>query len=432
MIAARAERVTYTYPGGTEPALRDVSFACLEGELVVLAGPSGGGKTTLLRALAGLVPQFHGGRLEGRVSRRGFAGIAFQDAEAQGVYRDVVRDVAFGLENRAWPRHAIRPAALDALDTVGARHLAGRTLDAISGGELQRVALAGVLAPRPSLLLLDEPTSQLDDEAADRLVAVLRDLASQGVAVVVAEHRVDRFAAVAGRIIGVENGAIDAYRPVRVPAAAVTEPGPALLETVALTARRGTGGVENAALTLRAGEVVALHGANGAGKTTLLRVLAGLDRPLTGAVHHHGVDVTSHPAEQRHPAIALVPQDPGRYLLRSTVADEVGSAETLVLLGLSEVAGRHPFDLSAGQRERVALAAAMARDPEVLLLDEPTRGMDPARRVELAGLLRARATRGGAVLVATHDRSFAAACGARALELRDRRLVSGRVRVHVA
>jgi energy-coupling factor transport system ATP-binding protein len=422
VIAARLERVTYAYPEAAAPSLDDVSMVALEGELVVLAGPSGGGKTTLLRAIAGLVPAFHGGRLAGRVTCNGTTGIAFQDPEAQGVYRDVVRDVAFGLENRAWPRHAIVPAALDALAAVRAGHLAGRTLDTVSGGELQRVALAGVLAPRPSLLLLDEPTSQLDDEAAAAVVALLRDLAATGVAVVVAEHRVDRFAGVAHRIAGVDGGRLTDYVPPVTRAATPTVAGPALLVADGVTVERGEGGVIDASLTIGRGEIVALHGTNGAGKTTLLRALAGLDDVQAGSILLDGVDVTTWPAERRHPGIALVPQDPGRYLLRSTVAEEVGSAEPLAALGLAGFGDRHPLDLSAGQRERVAIAAALAYDPAVLMLDEPTRGMDAGRRAELATVLRARAADGHAVLVATHDAVFAAACGARRLVLRDRRL----------
>jgi energy-coupling factor transport system ATP-binding protein len=422
VIAARAERVTYSYPDAAGPALRDASLVVLEGELIVLAGPSGGGKTTLLRALAGLVPTFHGGRLAGRVTRSGVAGIAFQDPEAQGIYRDVVRDVAFGLENRAWPRHAILPAAHAALESVHAGHLAGRTLDTLSGGELQRVALAAVLAPRPSLLLLDEPTAQLDDAAAAGVVALLGELAAEGVAIVVAEHRVDRFAAAAGRVLGVANGVLGEAEPFTVAPAPRLVPGGELLTATGLTALRGDGGVEDASLAVAAGEIVALHGANGAGKTTLLRVLAGLDPAGAGEISLAGRDVTRLPAERRHPAIALVPQDPGRYLLRSRVADEVGSPAALADLGIEGLANRHPFDLSAGQRERVAIAAALARDPRVLLLDEPTRGMDPGRRAELARLLRRRAEAGCGALLATHDAAFAAACGARRLELRDRRL----------
>jgi energy-coupling factor transport system ATP-binding protein len=422
VIAARLERVTYAYPEAPGPSLRDVSTVILEGELVVLAGPSGGGKTTLLRAIAGLVPAFHGGRLAGRVTCNGVTGIAFQDPEAQGVYRDVVRDVAFGLENRAWPRHTIVPAALDALTAVRAEHLAGRTLDTLSGGELQRVALAGVLAPRPSLLLLDEPTSQLDDDGAAAIVRLLHDLAATGVAVVVAEHRVDRFAAVAQRIAGLEDGQLTDYVPPVTHAAPPTVAGSPLLVAEGVTAERGDGGVSDTALTLGRGEIVALHGANGAGKTTLLRALAGLDAVQAGSILLDGVDVTAWPAEQRHPGIALVPQDPGRYLLRSTVAEEVGSAAPLSALGLDGLGDRHPLDLSVGQRERVAIAAALAYDPAVLMLDEPTRGMDAGRRGELAAVLRGRAADGHAVLVATHDAGFAAACGARRLVLRDRRL----------
>ena len=178
-------------------------------------------------------------------------------------------------------------------------------------------------------------------------------------------------------------------------------------------------------LEVRAGAVVALHGANGSGKTTLLRLLAGLDQPRAGTVELHGRDVTAEPAEERYPALALVPQDPGRLpaVRQRARRGGVGCAATAPSRRSwrrstsPRSRDRHPRDLSAGERERVAIAAALAADPDVLLLDEPTRGMDPARRAALARLIRARAATGRAIVLATHDRRFAAACGAEVHEL---------------
>jgi energy-coupling factor transporter ATP-binding protein EcfA2 len=191
--------------------------------------------------------------------------------------------------------------------------------------------------------------------------------------------------------------------------------------------------LRGASLELRAGQVVTLRGPNGGGKTTLLRVLAGLHRPAAGRVVLAGRDVTATPAERRFPELGLVGQDPGRHLLTERVDDEVAFAvrrlglggrerrarvdETLEALDLGGLAGRHPLDLSAGERERVALGAILAARPGVIALDEPTRGMDPARKAALAALLRARAGEGAAVVVATHDAGFARAAGDVALEL---------------
>ena len=438
MIAA-AEHLTYRYPGRSGDVLSDVALELRRGEVVVLAGPSGGGKTTLLRAFAGLVPHFHGGRFAGHVHVDGLdtrtaapaavarrAGIAFQDPEAQVVYRSVLRDVAFGLANHGVAPGALAPRSRAALRRVAALELADRTVDTLSGGELQRVALAGVLAPAPPVLLLDEPTAQLDDAGAATFLALVRSLADEGTAVLIAEHRRDRVDPIADRVIDVGGEARADLRPE--PAAVCT--GDAVLAVRGLAGGRGgrqvLTGVE---LAVRAGDVCAIHGPNGSGKSTLVRLLAGLDRPATGTIELCGRDVTALAAEERYPELALVPQDPGRFLLCDTVAAEVRSGarrsaagEALAALGLDALADRHPRDLSAGERERVAIAAALAADPAVLVLDEPTRGMDPVRRAGLARLLRARAAAGRAVVLTTHDRRFAAACGAVAHELRDGRL----------
>jgi energy-coupling factor transport system ATP-binding protein len=437
-VIASADRLSYRYPDAAGDVLDRVGLELRRGEIVLLAGPSGGGKTTLLRAFAGLVPHFHGGRFAGHVHVGGLdtrtaapaavarlAGIAFQDPEAQVVYRAVLRDVAFGLSNHGVPAGELTPRSHRALDRVGALALADRTVDTLSGGELQRVALAGVLAPEPPVLLLDEPTAQLDDEAAAAFLLLVRSLADAGTAVLIAEHRRDRADRIADRVVEVGGDASEDLQP--------EKPGPVgevLLAAHGLDGGRGSSRVLHGAdLEVRAGAVVALHGANGTGKTTLLRLLAGLDQPRAGTIELRGQDVTALPAEDRYPGLALVPQDPGRFLLCDTVRAEVASGaphgaidDVLAALDIAALASRHPRDLSAGERERVAIAAALAADPAVLLLDEPTRGMDPARRAALARLIRARAATGRAIVVATHDRRFAAACGGAVHELADGRL----------
>jgi energy-coupling factor transport system ATP-binding protein len=432
----RAERVRYRYAGATRDVLCDASLAVEAGEIVLLAGASGSGKSTFLRALCGLVPHFHGGSFGGRVVVDGLdtraarpaetcarAGILFQEAETQSVFADVTRDVAFGLRTRGAPAAAISDAARRALDAVGAGALAGRRVDALSGGERQRVALAGVLAPAPAVLLLDEPTSQLDEAGAEALAATLRALAATGVAIVAAEHRVDRLAHVATRILAVADGGVRAYAPpAPLEPATPNAAGRAVLVARGLVASRGGREVlRSLDLAVHAGTVVAVHGPNGAGKSTLLRLLAGLDAPGAGTIELDGAGVTGLPAERRFPALATVVQDPGRHLLCERVVDEVARglpadaaprvARALRDLDLDGFGERHPRDLSVGERERVALAAALAAGPRVLLLDEPTRGVDPARRAALAALLRRHAAAGGAAVVATHDAAFAgAAC----------------------
>jgi len=431
---ARVAGLRVAYGRRGPEALGGLDLEVGAGEVVLLEGPSGAGKTTLLRALAGLTAEFHGGRAGGVVevcghdALRGGAGavagsaaLAFQDPEAQAVMARVGRDVAFGPENLGLPRDEIARRVAWALGRAEAAHLAPRPVHALSGGERQRAALAAVLAMRPRLLLLDEPTSQLDEASAAAVLARVRALADDhGWAVVLAEHRADRARPHADRVLALPGPPAP---PAPAPPPGGTAPGPVRARLEGL--RAGHGGrpvLSGVALDLHAGTVTALTGPNGSGKTTLLRVLAGLHRPDAGRVVLDGDDVTALPAELRVPRVALVPQAPGRHLLCERVDDEVALGlrlaevparerrrrvdATLAQHGLLHLAARHPLDLSVGERERVAIAAAAVLRPGVLALDEPTRGVDPGARHRLGALLRAHARDGHAVVVATHDPGF--------------------------
>ena len=480
MTVLALERVTYTYPGTPHPALRDVSLTVEPGEFVVLAGLSASGKSTLLRAACGLVPHFHGGVFGGRAVVGGLdtrehapaalaaiAGTLFQDPETQVVLGTVRHELAFPLENRGERPAAVARGVEEVALALGIEALLDRSTSELSGGELQRVALGAALAGRPRLVLLDEPTSQLDPVAGDELVWLLRRLNEEwGTAVLLSEHRLERCLGHADRVIALHDGAIacDAspraflewaaeHSPaLQTPAARLFEraglrPPPSgvkearatlrahgLLEEAPVASDRGSlprprrrdpfavrargvwcelsGGrsvLRDVDLALAPGEKVALMGRNGAGKSTLLRHLGGLQAPTRGRVEAAG-------------RVALLLQNPNDYLLHETVREEASLA-ALERVGLEKLVDRHPHDLSGGERQRLALAVVLdgGEPPAAVLLDEPTRGMDRAAKGDLAARLRAL---DAAVLVATHDAEFAAAVAKRVVLLADGRPIA--------
>jgi energy-coupling factor transport system ATP-binding protein len=476
------ERVTYSYPDAGAPALRDIDLCVAPGEFVVLAGGSGSGKSTLLRAASGLVPHFHGGEFTGRLASGGLdtrrnepaqiaavAGTLFQDPETQVVMGTVRAELAFPLENQGLGAAAVARGVEEAALALGIASLLDRSTHALSGGELQRVALGAALAGRPRLALLDEPTAQLDPVAGDELLGVLRRLNEEwGTAVILAEHRLERCLSAADRVVALRDGAIacdadprgfldwaaehapelqtpgarlfslagrrplpvsvkDARRTLAAGDAGRLDPEmrgdsarevrrrrrrgqrvePALaFSSVWLEHKGGATVLRGVDLAVAPGERVALMGRNGAGKSTVLRLAAGLVDPTRGKV-------------QRGGRVALLLQNPGDYTLRDRVGDELPAA-ALAAAGLQGLADRHPRDLSGGERQRLALAIVLHGErPAVVCLDEPTRGMDRGHKDALARLLEELAGSGTAVIVATHDAEFAAAFAGRTVLLGD-------------
>jgi energy-coupling factor transport system ATP-binding protein len=483
--ALAVEGLTYTYGQSAQAALLDVSLEVAPGEFVVLAGRSASGKSTLLRAACGLVPHFHGGVIEGRVTVAGLdaieagpgelaaaVGYVAQDPETQVVSTTVAAEIELPLEMRGDAAGDRARAVEEVALALAIPHLLERAVDTLSGGELQRVALAAALVTRPRLVLLDEPTSQLDPVSGDELVWLLRRLNEEwGVAVVLAEHRLERCLAAADRVVAVDSGRIgfdgepreflgwtrsedptlttpaarlfsmagieplpvgvrDARRTLDARAFAVLgtperpqvsnrSKGQHALEAKGLWVELDDGegprdvlrGID---LAIAPGERVALMGRNGAGKSTLLRAAAGLIGPVAGRV-----------AAER---MALLTQNPSDYLVRERVGDELPGLEgrdALRAVGLEHAIDADPRDLSGGERQRLALAIALAGRldgdgvPGLVALDEPTRGMDRGRKDDLISLLDCLTAGGAAVLIATHDVEFAAEFAARVVLLGD-------------
>jgi energy-coupling factor transporter ATP-binding protein EcfA2 len=428
---ARVDGLSFAYPGAP-CALDGVSLELEPGEVVALIGPSGSGKSTLLRALAGLVPHFHGGRFSGRVvvaghdtretrpaELAGTVATVFQDPEDQVVMSIVANEVAFGLENLGVPAAEIWPRAERALASVDALHLWGRRTVELSGGELQRVCLASALALEPQLLLLDEPTSQLDEESTGLFLAAVAQL---GATVVFSDHRIPRALELATRVVFLDGGRVlldatptearawlGAERPrwTRACVDSTQTPQRELVlraRGISFAFREAVPVLAGVDLDVRRGEIVALEGPNGSGKTTLARIVCGLLEPREGTVELSG-------------RAGYLAQDPGRYLVAETALAEVALAvkrdeqrafAALDEADLSWAAGRHPRDLSSGERERLALSAVAVTEPDLLVLDEPTRGLDPDRKAALVARLEAYAAAGRGVLVATHDADFPA------------------------
>ncbi len=484
------DHVTFRFPGRPNPALDDVDLAIEPGEFVLLAGPSAGGKSTLLRACNGLIPQFHGGTLAGKVSVFGkdptrtpardmarVAGLVFQEPESQGIADTVEDEIAFGMEQQGVPRAEMQRRIDRLASALELGHLRQRRLATLSGGERQRAAMAAVLALEPRLLLLDEPTSQLDPEAAGAVLdAVDRLRKDRDLTVAVAEHRLERLLPVVGRVVEVREGQVTAMTPgeaartlenapaacrlgtalgvspaprsvaeaqewlrthtpspYRIDHRADASPGEVVIATNDVRVTYGTNEVlRGIDIEVRSGEVVALIGANGSGKTTLFRAITGLVAANAGSVWLAGSLAPKGVAERTRIA-GMVPQDPATALYRDSVREELhdglrlrklpsGPAnvdQVLARWRLQELADRNPRDLSVGQQQRVAIAAMLVHEPKAWLLDEPTRGADYGTRRWLAEQFRAHAAHGGTVVVSTHDIESAAWWATRVVALKD-------------
>lgn len=435
----------YDAPNGRR-LLHAIDLRVEPGEWLVLAGGNGAGKSTLCRLLAGLTPRVTGGFLSGSATLAGHDLRNAPDAAlgaAVGVVLDLARqpalgatvweEIAFGMVCRALPREQIQAATLELAAELGLSELLCAAPGALSGGERLRVAIAAALAPGVQALVLDEPLAFLDPAAMSQVLALLAARRRRGLAIIMAEHRLEALHGYATRLVTLKDGQIVADGPFAAPqaiaplaplGASQPRPGPPALEWRAICAELGGRPVlAGVSASVASGQALALCGPNGAGKTTLLRLAKGLAKPSAGHVLAQGRDITASPPWERAATLALVPQHPGRLLHQSTVAAELelglqaqGSSDPawvgaiIERCAIGHLLTRPPQRLSAGEQRRVALAALLAPRPKALLLDEPTAGLDTASRQALAALLRWYCAQGGAIALATHEPAWAAAC----------------------
>ena len=493
------DAVSITYPEAKLPAIRGVSLHIPEGELCLVVGRTGVGKSTLLGAINGLVPHFTGGVLAGRVTVAGLdtrthpprelagvVGVVMQDPVNGFVTDTVEEELAYGMEQHAVPAAVMRKRVEETLDLLGISDLRRRAVRSLSGGQQQRVAIGSVLTSHPRVLVLDEPTSALDPAAAEDVLAALTRLVHDlGVTVVLAEHRLERVIEYADMVVVVDpGGSVSCGTPsdmmrlsdvappvVRLGQVAGWDPlplsvrdarrlsgdlrellehrspGPVVashqprraLQARRLTVRYGdVVAVSDVDLDLHAGQVLALMGRNGSGKTSLLWALQGSGVRHSGSValERDGADPARLAPSEARTRVGLVPQSPGDLLYLSTVAAECALADgesnqdhgacrailDKIVPNISDDA--HPRDLSEGQRLALALAVQLCPRPAIIMLDEPTRGLDEAAKIRFAGVIKELADDGRAIVVATHDVEFVANVADRVVVLADGEIVA--------
>lgn len=480
--------VTVSYdPADTSAVLKNVSVCVEEGEILLVIGRTGTGKTTLLNTMTGAMPHTTGGMLHGTVrvvgrDTRDFpprmladaVGVVGQDPQASFVTDTVEEELAYGMEQMGIAPEVMRMRVEETLDLLGIAELRDMPLRELSGGEQQRVALGAVLTARPSLIVMDEPTSALDPNGAEDVLATVTRLAHDvGVTVVIAEHRIERVLQYVDRVAHVNaDGTVQVGSPEQIMATSDVAPPVVKLgrwagwsplplsvrdaRRVGVSLRRqlhtlpgatspsskqdesqrkevlrasdvvvdfpGIRAVDGVSAAFHAGEITALMGRNGCGKSSLLWALQGTGKRTAGQVQVLGLNGVTDPAalspSKRRQLVGLVPQTPMDLLCESSVGAELrgsGAREVLDRLAPGIPDDMHPRDLSEGQRLSVALAVQLAASPCIMLFDEPTRGLDYSAKAELGEHIEQLRNLGHAVVVATHDVEFAAACADRAL-----------------
>lgn len=488
MELLQIKNLTFTYRGCNGKALDSIELSIEKGSVNLVIGPSGCGKSTLLRLIADSTGTY--GEQTGSIifSGKGAAkgtlpiGLVAQMPDEQIVTDTVKSELSFGLENLGVPQDEIGIRVAEAANYFGIQELYNKTVDELSGGQKQLLNLAAVTVLQPELLLLDEPTAQLDPISAAAFISTVMRLNSElGITVIISEHNTEEILQYADTVTALDHGKalffgsardacmalsdssafvgfptsakvwkalgkagacpisvkecrqyiLNGFQPrknieVKKKSTAVTEAAVELKHIRFRYEKNGNDILADTSLSVRRGEIFSVLGGNGSGKTTLLNVIAGLERPYSGMLKINGKAMASYKGNSlyRH-CIAMLPQDPNTLFLKETVADELHSfADTvgitddekditvervIQLLEVKELLNRHPYDLSGGEKQKCAFAKLLLSDPQIFLLDEPTKGMDALCKGNLHDIISMLKSNGKTVVLVTHDIEFAAA-----------------------
>lgn len=462
--------LSYTYPVGTRPALREITLSIDSGELVLITGPTAAGKTTLCYALSGILHHELGGTLSGFLSLKNkpigdYSGIAelnrhismvFDDADAQLIFTSVEEELASGLETRMDSKQEIEDRVKEVMEICGISHLKERPPYALSGGQKQRVALAAALAMDTEVIILDEPTSELDVMATGRIIEILQDLKSKGKTIIIVDHSLEGYRNVADRVIVMgegmikQEGTFDEIYPEQqgLMRALYTDPdlipyqhpenSSEIVKIDSLFKKYGDiEALSGVSLTLYEGEFIAILGENGSGKTTLVKHLNGLLRPDRGLITVCSLDAATVPVIELVKETGLVFQNPDTMLFADSVREEIlfglenigdenpyqTISHVLSLVGLSGTETTYPRHLPRGERQRLAVACILALKPRIIILDEPTTGLDEKESDRMMELMLNLQKSGHTIIMVTHNMRIAEQYAGRIIAMENGRVI---------